>query len=253
MSRESVDVFAFLVHDDQPDASKPSASHPPPLENPSSTRDDSDTESVVPSLHSDSGVSLGDSIAHFGNDSLIGPSLPPLLEDSQETREPAIPKRDEPNHSRRIQWKWPDVPRPTHRHHLPSEAAGAPSPEQIRVNIPSTSDSFDRGFCSPTTALSGYDLVADSLASGKLSPVFRSFKKIKFRLMLQLQDEILEMEQQLAALDTTDTQSRLNSDGTTSPASRRLSWQWSHSDLPAHRLHILGRLSLKLEQYCALI
>ena len=125
-----------------------------------------------------------------------------------------------------------------------------PSPEHVRVRIPHTPDSFDQGIGSPTTPLSGYDLVADKLAAGELPPTFRSFKRIKFRLLLQLQDEILEMEQQLAALDGADTQSRLNSDGSTSPASRRFSWQWSQSELPTHRLHILGRLSMKLEQYC---
>ena len=281
MSRESVDVFAFLVEDEEPEGPETTTksendraswykfecTYPgckkrfargeqqrrhenTAHEKTPSVRDESDDESVVRSTHSDSGISMGDSV--FGNNSLIDTRLPLLLEDVQEKAEAetAVPRRDESNRSRRIQWKWPDVPRATHKHHLPDHVGRTTSPERIRVHIPPIDDSLDRGYVAPTPALSGYDLVADRLASEELSPTFRSFKKIKFRVLLQLQDEILEMEQQLAALDITDTQSRLNSDGSTSPASRRLSWQWGQSDLPAHRFHILGRLSLKLEQYC---
>ncbi|ETI24945.1 hypothetical protein G647_04315 [Cladophialophora carrionii CBS 160.54] len=254
MSRESVDVFEFLVKEDEQDALGPDLKEPPhaelqTVETTPSVRDDSDTESVVRSTHSDSGISMGDSIIHFGNDSPVETRLPPLPEDGREQPEPVEPQRDQPNHSKRIQWKWPEVPRATHKHHLPSYAARTHSPEHARFRIPQSPDIFEGGFCSPAHPLSGYDLVSDKLASGELPPVFRSFKKIRYRLLLQLQDEILEMEQQLAALDVADTQTRLNPDGSTSPASRRLSWQWSQSDLPAHRLHILGRLSIKLEQY----
>jgi hypothetical protein len=250
MSRESVDVFAFLVQADEADDSKPDVNDIPRIEKTPSVKDDSDDESVVRSTHSDSGISMGDSVIHYSNDPLVDTRLPPLLEDVQESTGAPAPRRDEPNHTRRIEWKWPEVPRATHKHPLPGHAARTPSPERIRIHIPPTHAGFDRGYRSPANALSGYDLVADRLASEGLPPVFRSFKKIKFRVLLQLQDEILEMEQQLAALDTTDTQSRLNSDGSISPASRRLSWQWTQSDLPNHRFHILGRLSLKLEQYC---
>jgi hypothetical protein len=255
MSRESVDVFEFLVKEDEQDALTPDLKEPPQAEGQAvemtpSVRDDSDNESVVPSMHSDSGISMGDSIIHLTTDSPVDARLPPLPEDVREQPEPVEPQRDQPNHSKRILWKWPEVPRATHKHHLPTHAARTHSPEQARIRIPQSPDSFDGGFCSPAHPLSGYDLIADKLASGELPAVFRSFKKIKFRLLLQLQDEVLEMEQQLAALDIADTQARLNPDGSTSPASRRLSWQWGQSDLPAHRLYILGRLSMKLEQYC---
>ena len=249
MSRESVDVFAFLVNDDTQDAFEPETKESPHHEKAASVKDDSDTESVVRSLHSDSGISMGDSI-HLSNELLADPRLPPLLEDAREQQEQYGLQRDQPNHSKRIQWKWPEIPRATHKHHLPAYAARTPSPEHVRIRIPPTPDSYEGGFSSPAHALSGYDLVSDKLASGALPPVFRSFKRIKFRLLLQLQDEILEMEQQLAILDNADTNTRLNLDGSTSPASRRISWQWSQSDLPVHRLHILGRLSMKLEQYC---
>ena len=244
-----MDVFAFLVKDDEPNGSKPEAKRFPHLEKTPSVTNDSDDESIVRSMHSDSGISMGDSGVLFGIDSLVDTRLPPLLEDGLERTGTGTPKRDEPSHTRRVQWKWPDVPRATHKHHTLSDKEGTPSPEQVHIDIPPTGDGFDRGYCSSLSSPSGYDLVADRLASEELPPVFRSFRKIKFRLLLQLQDEIIEMEQQLATSEKTDTQSRLNSDGSTSAASRRLGWQWGQSDLPAHRLHILGRLSVKLEQY----
>lgn len=251
MSKESVDVFTFLVKEDEQENLQPDTEELGYIEKVSSARDDSDTESVVRSLHSDSGISMGDSITHFNVEPL--PSL--QEEDVEHEQENHTPQRDDPNSSRRIQWKWPEVPRATHRHQPQSYSPRAPSPEQIReqlrLRVPHTSDGGERDFCTtPLNSLSGYDLVADKLSSGELPPLFRNFKKVNYRLLLQLQDEIIEMEQQLAALDATDTQTRLNPDGSTSPASRRISWQWSQSDLPAHRLHILGRLSIKLEQYC---
>ncbi|KAJ9603585.1 hypothetical protein H2200_011771 [Cladophialophora chaetospira] len=248
MSRESVDVFAFLVRDEEPAAFKSDQNDAPHAEKTPSVRDESDDESVVRSMHSDSGISMGDSI-HLSNDPVVDPRLPPLLEDVQEQQDPYGPQRDLSNHPKRVQWKWPEIPRATHKHHMPTYAGRTSSPEEIRIRIPQTPDSLDGSFVSSIHPLSGYDLVADKLASGELSPVFRSFKKVRFRLLLQLQDEISEMEQQLAALDNADTNSRLNSDGSTSPASGRLSWQWNQSDLQAHRLHILGRISMKLEQY----
>lgn len=249
MSKESVDVFTFLVKDDEQENLQPGPEELSYIEK-LPTRDDSDTESVVRSLHSDSGISMGDSTTHFNTE-----PLPPLQEEEVEQEQDHTPQRDDPNSSRRIQWKWPEVPRATHRHHLPNYSPRTPSPEQIReqirLRVPHTPDGVERDFCTtPPNSLSGYDLVADKLSSGELPPLFRHFKKVNYRLLLQLQDEIIEMEQQLATLDATDTQTRLNPDGSTSPASRRISWQWSQSDLPAHRLHILGRLSIKLEQYC---
>jgi hypothetical protein len=253
MSRESVDVFAFLVHDDHADAPQLATSEVPRIRKTASLAEDSDTESVAHSLHSDSGISMGESSTHSGRDSVLVPDsrLPPLVETVHEDTDIDVSHHDDINHSPRIQWKWPDVPRATtSKHHMANHTTRASSPLNTRVVLPPTPDSSEKGFCLPASGLSGYDLVADRLASADLPPVLRSFKKVKFRLLLQLQDEILEMEQQLAALDTADSQARLNADGSSSPASRRLSWQWSQSDLPAHRLHILGRLSVKIEQYC---
>ncbi|KIW27971.1 uncharacterized protein PV07_07664 [Cladophialophora immunda] len=250
MSKESVDVFAFLVKDDEQSATDPDAQEEPPVEEKNTpVSDDSDSESIVPSMHSDSGISMGDSTVHSNNDPFVDTHLPPLLEDVQEHDENQKPRVIEPNHSQRLRWKYPEVPVATHRPPVPTLIDETPSPVHVRARMPQTLDECDKEFSLPRNTLSGYDLVADRLASGDLPPVFRSFKKIYFRLLLQLQDEITEMEEQLAALDSVDGHNRLHVDGSMSPASRRLSWQWGQSDLPAHRLHILGRLSMKLEQY----
>ncbi|OAG36119.1 hypothetical protein AYO21_09659 [Fonsecaea monophora] len=264
MSRESVDVFAFLVKDDdqgaadsdaaESDAADSGAAEEEPHaekddSDNESTKDDSDSESIVPSMHSDSGISMGDSIVHSNNDPFVDTHLPPLLEDVQEQEDTQKPREIGVDRSQRLRWKYPEVPQATHKPPTPALIDRTPSPVQIRARMPQTPDGYDKEYCLPRNVLSGYDLIADKLASGELPPVFRHFKKIYFRLLLQLQDEIIEMEEQLAALDSVDGRSRLHPDGTMSPASRRLSWQWGQSDVPAHRLHVLGRLSMKLEQY----
>ena len=123
-----------------------------------------------------------------------------------------------------------------------------PSPENVRLRV---ARRLDDGFQpSKEPKLSGYDLIAAKLGQGELPPVFRRFQKSNFRMLLQLQDEISEMEDELAALDLEDSKSRFNADGSTSPASRRISWEWTQSDLQARRLDVLGRLYIKIEQYC---
>ncbi|OAP65415.1 hypothetical protein AYL99_01387 [Fonsecaea erecta] len=249
VSTESVDVFAFLVKDEEQSAAEPDAEEEPQVEKDTPVSDDSDTESIVPSMHSDSGISMGDSTVHSNNDPFVDTHLPPLLEDVQEQEDNHKARASEPNRSQRLRWKYPEVPPATHKPPAPTLMDRTPDPMQVRAHMPQIPNGSDREFPSSQNMLSGYDLIADRLASGELPPVFRSFQKIYFRLLLQLQDEIIEMEEQLAALDSLDGRHRLHPDGGMSPASRRLSWQWGQSDLPAHRLHVLGRLSMKLEQY----
>lgn len=256
MSKESVDVFEFLVEDESQDASTPRIEDKPeedvakPCELPQT--EDSDDESYVRSLHSDSGISMGSNSVFMTNgESVLDDRLPPLPEDLQGDTEPQGQLVDRPTYHRRLRLKWPEVPRATHRHHNPGPATRTPSPEQRRASLPSTPEPSEQDFALPKALpLSGYDLVADKLAQGHVPPVFRRFKRINYRVLLQLQDEIIEMEAQLTNIDMADTRSRLNPDGSTSPASRRLSWQWNHSELHAHRLEILGRLYIKIEQYC---
>lgn len=254
MSRESVDVFAFLV--DEGNQETPTLHSEGPAEAVPAERpllEGSDDESIARSQHSDSGISMGDhSVCHPNGDSPLDDRLPPLLEESQEPLEPEVQGqlRAQPTSPRRLRWKWPNVPPATHQHHTPSPSIRTPSPETVRMQVPQLSDDFDQRFCPPRTRASGYDLVAEKLALGELPPIFRHFKKINFRMLLHLQDEIMEMEEELAALDLADATSRRNSDGSMSPASRRINWQWSQSHLQAGRLQVLGRLYIKIEQYC---
>ena len=252
MSRESVDVFSFLVEEDNQDtptihAETPAVPEPDDIP----LAEESDAESVVRSPHSDSGISMSDnSVCPPVGDALLDARLPPLPEDSQDNTDTQGQLRDRPAYSRRLRWKWPDVPPATHKHHIPNPGLRTPSPEHIHVRVPRIPDEFGREFCFPKENLSGYDLIADKLARGELPSVFRQFKRTSFRVLLQLQDEIMEMEEELASLDLADSRNRLNPDGSTSPASRRINWQWSQSDLQLHRLQVLGRLYIKIEQYC---
>lgn len=253
--KSSVDVFEFLVEDEGQDASTPrlgekteAAVEPcelPPAE-------ESDDDSYVRSHHSDSGISMGsNSICLTNGESVLDDRLPPLLEESQDDTNHQGQLIDRPTYPRRLRLKWPEVPRATHKQHSTGPDTRTPSPEQRRASLHSIPEPSEQDFPLPKEMpLSGYDLVADRLAQGHVPPVFRRFKRINYRVLLHLQDEITEMEDQLANLDMADTRSRLNSDGSTSPASRRLNWQWNHSELHAHRLEVLGRLYIKIEQYC---
>lgn len=257
--KASVDVFEFLVEDESQDASTPrlveqTEAVAEPCELPQT--EESDDESYVRSHHSDSGISMGsNSVCLTSGESVLDDRLPPLPEESQGNTDQEGQLIDLPTYPRRLRLKWPEVPRATHKQHSTGPATRTPSPEQRRASIPSNPsipETSEHDFALPKELpLSGYDLVADKLAQGHVPPVFRRFKRINYRVLLQLQDEIIEMEDQLANLDMADTRSRLNSDGSTLPASRRLNWQWNHSELHAHRLEVLGRLYIKIEQYCA--
>lgn len=254
--KSSVDVFEFLVEDDTQDASstprlvEKTEAVAEPCELPQT--EESDDESYVRSHHSDSGISMGpNSVCLTNGESVLDDRLPPLPEEGQGNTDHQGQLIDRPTYPRRLRLKWPEVPRATHKQHSTGPATRTPSPEQRRASIPSIPETSEHDFALPKELpLSGYDLVADKLAQGHVPPVFRRFKRINYRVLLQLQDEIIEMEDQLANLDMADTRSRLNPDGSTSPASRRLNWQWNHSELHAHRLEVLGRLYIKIEQYC---
>ena len=255
MSKESVDVFAFLVEDEGQETPTPreeekSEDVVKPCE--PSHAEESDDESYVRSLHSDSGISMGSNSVFLTNgDSVLDDRLPSLPEDTQGDTDHQGQLIDRPTYPRRLRLKWPEVPRATHRHYNTGADLRTPSPEQRRTSIPSIPETSEQDFALPKELpLSGYDLVADKLAHGHVPPVFRRFKRINYRVLLQLQDEIIEMEAQLTNIDMADTRSRLNPDGSTSPASSRLNWQWNHSELHTHRLEILGRLYIKIEQYC---
>ncbi|EXJ94704.1 hypothetical protein A1O1_03101 [Capronia coronata CBS 617.96] len=251
MSKDSIDVFAFLVQDDnqststqQPQKAAHFGQAAPP------GHEESDNESMGRSLHSDSGISMGDnSVGHPASELTLESHLPPLPEDRQEISDGQEQLASRPHHTRPPRWKWPDIPLATHQSNISEPRSRTPSPSQRRVRFSWPPKRADKGSRVPRERLSGYDLVADHLSRGALPPVFRQFGKIHFRVLLQIQDEIVEMEEELAALDLADGENRLSSDGSTSPASRRVNWQWGLSELQARRLEVLGRLYIKLEQY----
>lgn len=102
--------------------------------------------------------------------------------------------------------------------------------------------------------ISGYDLLAARLseASDRKDgpfPTYRRFARLNHRILLQLQDEISQMEEDLATLDAADLRMRQRADGEIVPESRRLNWQWHGSEIQARRLNLLGQIYVKVEQY----
>lgn len=257
MARSSVDVFSFLVDDndeDKKNSSPPVQGQPPVKEDTPAHTDESDDESsAVRSLHSDSGVSMASASAVTPSTrGRMDDRLPTVIETPQEKAVTNAPSKGRETHVTRLRLTYPDIPQATHRRrHDSISPPQSPRTDFTPRRTPYSDKNADPEFGFPHVApLSGYDLVADSLAQGRLPPVFRRFQRVNFRILLQLQDEIIEMEEQLASLDVADTRSRLRPDGSASPASRRLQWQRAQSELPAQRLEVLGRLYIKLEQYC---
>jgi phage FluMu protein gp41 len=106
--------------------------------------------------------------------------------------------------------------------------------------------------------LSGYELLAARLTNEHniehpFRPLYRKFTRLNHRILLQLQDEISQMEADLASLDAADAKSRRGSTGQMVPESRRLSWQWHASELQARRLELLGQIYIKIEQYSKVV
>ena len=100
---------------------------------------------------------------------------------------------------------------------------------------------------------SGYDLLACSISSHshtELKPIYRKFENLHNRMLLHLQDEISELEGDLQAVD------RLIADDAKysglKKASRRAEAKMP-SQLQWHRMEIMGRIFVKLEQYSRLL
>ncbi|KAL6898991.1 hypothetical protein GGI43DRAFT_423467 [Trichoderma evansii] len=103
----------------------------------------------------------------------------------------------------------------------------------------------------PGLPLSGYELLVARLTgnmSGKrLAPIYRRFEALHHRLLLQMQDELMEMEEQLRNLDAADTQLRKHHGGI-HPASRRLESN-STAETIWRRKEIMKNIAEKLYQY----
>lgn len=103
--------------------------------------------------------------------------------------------------------------------------------------------------------MTGYELLATKLSAGSmhigsgptLKPMYRRFEALNHRLLLHLQDELVELEEQLHRLDTTDTQTR-RVQNCILPASRRQEAA-AANELQWHKTDILGKIGFKLNQY----
>ncbi|KAL7951443.1 hypothetical protein V8C42DRAFT_339395 [Trichoderma barbatum] len=99
--------------------------------------------------------------------------------------------------------------------------------------------------------LSGYELLAAKLSGNtggpRLAPIYRRFESLHHRLLLQMQDELIEMEEQLHNLDAADTQKR-KFPGGIFPASRRKE-NMSPTDATWKKKEIISHIAQKLYQY----
>lgn len=151
----------------------------------------------------------------------------------------------------------PDMQRgPANLPHIPGTALSSRPMQQMKQHP------LPRAEKLPVT---GYELLASQLSSrptprgsesgesseiggnGKIKPIYRKFEALNHRLLLHLQDELVELEEQLKRLDCTDTQSRRTDTGIV-PASRRASAA-AGGELQWHKTDVLGKIGWKLGQY----
>ena len=100
--------------------------------------------------------------------------------------------------------------------------------------------------------MSGYQLLANKLTGHlggiPVKPIYRRFESLNHRMLLYLQDELVDLEEELKSLDAADTQSRIYPGGSIAPASRRQESQLPN-DLYRRKMDVLGRIGYKLVQY----
>lgn len=93
-------------------------------------------------------------------------------------------------------------------------------------------------------------LTGDDFSIPKTIPIYRRFETLNHRLLLQLQDEIVELEQQLDQLDESDTHARMGIHGPT-PASRRAEVA-ANSNICLEKRRLFQEIGYRLENYCML-
>jgi len=255
----TVDVFAFLDSDQQ----NPVAELDTQVS--SALHEESDLDSTTRSLHSDSGISIRDS----SPDSLHYRPCPRSVLGPLKEEEPPCPARRNPTRSPVYypsmgagRAKDPEAnPKPESMYDY--DLSGKPedfyfspiNPNNLRSKIRSGNAVAGKTpLDDQTVSISGYDLLAARLSEagdkkdGPL-PAYRRFTRLNHRILLQLQDEISQMEEDLATFDAADARLRHGSDGKVMPESRRLNLQWHGSELHARRLDLLGQIYVKVEQY----
>ena len=262
-SPNAIDVFAFLEHDPSSSfAAEPDAdSHHAVRQVRSFTplQEESDLDCSTRSLHSDSGISIRDSSPESSHYKLHPRAvLNPLREeDSTHPRHRSLLKSHQHHPRMRpgrdgdtnldagpgspVEGYFDDSPETFYRDHTRSNGLIAARSVQAAQR-------------DPTTDLSGYDLLAARLSDSHpiehpFRPLYRRFTRLNHRILLQLQDEVSQMEEDLADLDEADARVRRTSTGEVVPESRRLNWHLHGSELHARRLELLGQIYVKIEQY----
>lgn len=138
----------------------------------------------------------------------------------------------------------------------------ATSPMQMSPRIPVDAQGHPpplTGYAALATALSPHASTSPGPASAvfqpaqTLPPLYRRFTSLNHRLLLHLQDELSELEEELAYLDGLDTAQRTHPSSAPGrlvirPASRRQA-ALSGSELEWRKSDVMGRISAKLHLY----
>lgn len=252
-SKGVIDVFAFLEKD-QSRASLVQQRNKSGLCDHNDTKypthEDSDLDSNPRSFHSDSGISLND-VSSDHDSSKVDRAFKGRLHTLQEER--ASRHYNPTNSEHRYQAKLQPFPQEVDEDHPEWYYWTKGMRDETCIPGPIDLNAGSANTAQPKP--SGYDLLASYLSSSEMSaedslpPIYRRFGNLNHRILLQLQDEIVEMEEDLQHMDRADAYQRATKQGEAAPASRRLDWQWRGSELHARRLELLGRIYLKVEQY----
>lgn len=253
-----LDVFSFLVdngsvthtqagHHEEPDEPADEGDHheadPEPVPYP---EDDVHVRDFsTGSMHSDSGISMNDGSYVVGQ-AVMQPLPTHTLDQQQE------------HLSRRTLWHYPEVPKPQHipfklHEERVTSHVGDSAPHET-IDQPCGSQTSPSVF---TDSDAGFPLSTDHLASElahlNSPPLFKAFRKANYRILLQLQDEIIELQEELAELDTYDGSRRLSKDASTTESLRRLSFHCGQFPFNLHKAkaEVLGRLQIRMDQYCS--
>ncbi len=105
--------------------------------------------------------------------------------------------------------------------------------------------------------LSGYELLASRLSGGlesglPIPPIYRRFRELQHRILLELQDEIIVLEERLQQLDEQDSINRRYRDGLFLPASRRRDHS-EPNEVTTARKQLLEHIAYKMFQFSKLV
>ena len=240
-----VDVFAFLVED--------AATQP---EDASDDTTKAKAENALiekdvtgQSLHSDSGISMDDGSIVLGHT-----ALKPLLTALPEYR----PLEQRESSQVRLNWTWPDVPKPRHSSFNPPDPAHHWDGTEYPTKGVDSGTNSPQGNCftpdSPDSrhqSMLPYDKLVATFP-GSPSPPLKVFTQTRQRLLLELQQEVSDLDTELKHLEAYLNTTSPVGTGPMDSSGRRGSWQWNQhpQDLYAMRTDIVGRLHMKLEHYC---